>query len=92
MTAVETPDPKTGLGLVGIGAAACIACCAAPIAGFIAATGIASVLGAVLFGVVGLVAVLLAGTALIRRRRRQRRCTPSAGPVDVDTPRLKTPT
>ena len=92
MTAVETPNPKTGLGLVGVGAAACIACCAAPIAAFIAATGIASVLGAVLFGVVGLVAVLLAGTALIWRRRRQRRCIPSADPVDVDTPRLKTPT
>jgi hypothetical protein len=56
---MNTPDAKAGVGLVGVGAAACAACCAGPILGFLAATGIASVLGAVIFGAVGLVTVVV---------------------------------
>jgi hypothetical protein len=88
---VDTPSPKAGLGVLGAGAAACAACCAGPILGFLAATGIASVLGAVVFGVVGLMAVV-AVAALIwqRRRRAARQCATAPGPVKVAVPQLKT--
>ena len=87
---MDTPKPKTGLGGLGAGAAACAVCCAGPVLGFLAATGVASVLGAVAFGVVGLV-VVAAVAALLwqRRRRRARTCGTASGPVQIDAPQLK---
>lgn len=93
MTDVDTPDTsRTGLGLVGAGAIACVACCAAPIAGVVAATGIASLLGAVAVGVVGLLAALVVGTVLWQRRPRrpQQRCAPAGDAVSIETPQLRT--
>lgn len=89
---MDTPNRKAGLGAVGAGAAACAACCAGPILGFIAATGIASVLGAVAFGVVGVVVVFAIAAVLRQRsgRRRPDRCPPVGGPVEVDAPQLTT--
>lgn len=82
---METSTPKAGLGVLGVGAAVCAACCAAPILGFLAATGIASLLGAVVFGALGLIAVLsIAAVLLVRRRSRTRRCDPTPGAVPVD--------
>ena len=85
---MDTPSPKAGLGVLGAGAAACAACCAGPIVGFLAATGIASLLGAVVFGVTGLL-VVLAVAAVVWQRRRARPCAPPAGPAPVDAPRLR---
>jgi Flp pilus assembly protein TadB len=93
VTDVGTPNTsRTGLGLVGAGAIACVACCAAPIAGVVAATGIASLLGAVAFGVVGLLAALVVGTVLWQRRprRQQQRCAPADDAVSIETPQLRT--
>ncbi len=88
---MDSPSPKAGLGVLGAGAAACAACCAGPILGFLAATGIASVLGALVFGVVGLVAALAVAAVLWqRRRRRAGTCTPESGPVQMDPPQLRT--
>jgi hypothetical protein len=88
---MDTPDPKVGLGVLGGGAAACAACCAGPVLGFLAATGIATVLGAVVFGVVGLVVVLaVAAVPYERRRRLAQRCVPASGAVPLDVPQLKT--
>ncbi len=50
---MNTPDAKAGVGPVGVGAAASAACRAGPIVGVLAA-GVASLLGAVIFGVAGL--------------------------------------
>jgi hypothetical protein len=36
-------DTRAGLGVIGVGAAACAACCAGPIVGFLTAIGLASV-------------------------------------------------
>jgi Flp pilus assembly protein TadB len=86
---VETAKPKAGLGLLGAGAVACAACCAGPILGFLAATGVASVLGALVFGVLGLLVVLaVAGVLWRRRRRRAKECVPATRPVTLDAPQL----
>lgn len=84
---MRTPDRKSGLGVLGTGAAACAACCAGPVLGFLAATGVATLLGAVVFGAIGVVAVL-AGAAVFRHRRRRRnqRCAPATTPVPLDAP------
>jgi hypothetical protein len=77
---------KKPFGILGIGAAACVACCAGPILGFIAATGMLTAGGLALFGTIGLLVAIL-GIALIARRRRQpATCTPSDEPVPVPTP------
>lgn len=90
---MDAPSPKAGLRVLGIGAAACAACCAGPILGFLAATGIASVLSAVVLGVVGLVAVLaIAAVLLVRRRRQAHECTPTQGAVALAAPQLKSAT
>jgi len=87
---MAAPSPSAGLGVLGVGAAACAACCAGPILGFLAATGIASALGAVVFGVVGLIVVLaIAAGLLLLRRHRAARCTPTSGPVTLDAPQRK---
>lgn len=86
-------DAKAGAGVVGVSAVACAACCAGPILGFLAAVGVTAALGAVLFGVVGVAAVVVA--ALVwRRRRRVRPCQPVAAPAEpvaMAAPRLRSP-
>lgn len=70
---------KQELALVGAGAAACTACCAGPILGFLAAIGLGTVLGAAIFGMIGLVIAAVGIIAVVRRRRRRtRQCTASA--------------
>lgn len=87
---MESPNTKASLGVFGAGAAACAACCAGPILAFLAATGIASILGAVVFGAVGLLVVLAVAAVIYQRRRRQaRRCAPTTGAVPLDAPQLK---
>jgi hypothetical protein len=86
---IDKPDVKTGAGVLGVGAAACAACCAGPILGFLAGVGLTAAVGAVLFGVVGLVVALAAG-AVLWRRRQARRCQPGPSePVAVEAPRLR---
>ena len=76
--------------MVGVGAAACVACCAGPVFGFVAAAGFASVVGAVVFGAVGLVVVLAVAAVVWRRRRhRSAQCAPAGRPVHVATPQLE---
>lgn len=87
---MDTANAKSGLGVVGVGAAACAACCAGPILGFLAATGVASLLGAVMFGVLGLVLVLTVAAVLWQRRRRQRCAPPDpSGPTPVAAPQRR---
>jgi hypothetical protein len=83
-------NTKASPGVLGAGAAACAACCAGPIVGLLAATGIASVLGAVIFGVVGLTIVLAVAAVLYQRHRHQQACAPTDGSVRVEAPQLKT--
>jgi hypothetical protein len=68
---------KSGAGILGVGAAACVACCAGPILGALSAIGVATAVG---YAIAGAVALGLGAAAiawlLYRRRRRQRGCAP----------------
>jgi hypothetical protein len=68
--------------LAGVGAVACVACCAGPLLGFIAAVGVATVLGYVLFGLVA-IAVGTALVALVLQARAKRRVTSGTTPVQI---------
>jgi mercuric ion transport protein len=72
----NTTKPKKPFGILGIGAAACAACCAGPILGFVAATGILTAGGLAAFGTVGLLVAIPAIALIVKRRRRPRTCAP----------------
>jgi hypothetical protein len=63
---------KPTLQVAAVGAAACAACCAAPILGFLSAAGLLSLTGALAFGTTGLL-VTLAVAVLLWPRRGQLR-------------------
>jgi hypothetical protein len=74
MSGNGTPSPvKSGAGILGAGAAACVACCAGPILGALSAVGIATAAGYLIAGTTALVVGIAAVTWLIYRRRRRQR-------------------
>ena len=75
---------KDGVGVVGIGVAACAACCAGPILGFVAATGLYTVAGVAAVGAAGLLVLVPAGVWWHRRRRRAAACAAADEPVPVE--------
>lgn len=88
MNATKRSPGREGAGLVGIGVAACAACCAGPILGFLAAigVGIGTVIGVAVFGVVGLAITLLAIVPVVRRWRAPAAtcATPETVPVRLE--------
>lgn len=82
---------KDRLSLVGVGAAACVACCAAPVLAFLGGLSIAGIAGVWLIGGAGLViAAVAAGTYVVLGRRGRAHactvactetCTPDADPL-----------
>ena len=78
----------TSAGAVGVGAAACLACCAGPILGALSAVGIASAVGYLVAGSVAIVVGVVATAFVIaRRRRRCHACDrPSSSVVIVGAP------
>lgn len=72
------------LSIVGVGAAACAACCVGPIVVFLAATGLFTAAGTALFGAAGLLVLIPAAVWYARRRRGATTCTVTDdGPVPV---------
>jgi len=71
--------------VLGVGAAACVACCAAPLTAAFAAIGLGTVAGFAVFGAlalaIGAAAAVLVG--LRRRRQAAAACATSAAPVAV---------
>jgi mercuric ion transport protein len=76
-----------GAGVLGLGVAACAACCAGPIIGFVGAIVAAGVLGAMFVGVATLVVAALAVAVVVsRRRRRAVACASSTESVALAVP------
>ena len=82
---------KDNVTIVGVGAAACVACCAGPIIGFLAAIGIGTAAGFALFGTISLVIGALAVAFVVRRRRRRAAtCSTTPTTVAVEMPTVRT--
>jgi hypothetical protein len=76
---------RQGTALVGAGVAACAVCCAGPILGFLAAIGIGTAAGAMMFGVGALViGAGVAALVIVRRRRRVAACTVNEADVPLE--------
>ena len=72
---------------LGVGVAACAACCAGPIGAAFAAIGLGAVAGVALFGFGALlVGVLVAVVVGLRRRRHRGECSLPVEPVLVASP------
>lgn len=74
---------KDGFGVLGIGVAACLACCAGPILVFLGGLGIAGVASTVLVGAAGLLITAAAVAAMVIVRRRHTCAVPDDDPVPV---------
>lgn len=73
-----------GFSILGIGAAACIACCAGPILAILGGLGIAGIASTLLIGVGGLVVTVVAVAGFVVVRRRRTACaTRGNSPVPV---------
>lgn len=80
---------KEGFSLLGIGAVACIACCAGPILGVLGGISLAGLASTAFIGAAGLVVAVAAGGAWLwvgRRRRVAERPSVPVGPVAVGLP------
>lgn len=79
-------SPRRGIRVLGLGALACLGCCAGPVLAFLGGLSIAGVASTAIIGSVGLVvAVAAAGGYLTVRRRRTSACGITvADPVPVE--------
>jgi len=76
---------RGGFGVWGIGAVACVACCAGPILAVLGGLSVAGVLSSLFIGVGGLAIALVAAVGFIAvRRGRRPHSTTDAGPVPVE--------
>ena len=79
------------MAIVGVGAIACVACCAGPILGFLAAIGFGTSAGSALFGTAAIVFGAVAIVVVLRRkRRRAATCAAVSGPVAVELSTFRT--
>ena len=85
---------KDGFGVLGIGAAACVACCAGPVLALLGGLSLAGIASTLFIGAAGLViaAAAAAGVLLVRRRQADSACAADpAEPVPVGAPTRKIP-
>ena len=75
---------KENASILGIGVAACAACCAGPILGVLAAIGLGTAAGFALFGTIAIVVgAAIMASVVIRRRRPVQECSSSESSVPV---------
>lgn len=80
---------KEHAAIVGVGVAACAACCAGPILGVLAAVGLGTAAGLALFGGVAVVlGAALVAVVVLRRRRRRRAASCAVTTVPESVPVL----
>jgi hypothetical protein len=75
---------KQGAGLLGVGAAACAACCAGPIFGVLAAAGLLTAAAYITAGLVGLAVAVPFGVWAYRRRKNRTACAAETEPAHVE--------
>jgi hypothetical protein len=64
-------DTKANGAMIGVGVVACAACCVGPILGVLAAVGVSTAVGYLLFGLGAvIVGAAIAAFVIVRRRRR----------------------
>jgi len=86
-----TDDNKGPFSVIGVGAAACLACCAPLVLGFIGSLGIAGLASTLFVGVGGLAIAALAVAAFAVVRRRKANCATPHEPVPVAAPQRRKP-
>jgi hypothetical protein len=74
---------RQGFGVLGVGAAACAACCAGPVVAFLAAASVGTLVSVALFGAFGVVVAAAGVVAYLRRRPRLEHPTPTVTPVTL---------
>lgn len=81
---------RHGFSLLGMGAVACVACCAGPLLAFLGGLSIAGLVSTLAIGAAGLVIAVVAGVAwiVVRHRSPSRTAGPSE-PVPVAGPTRK---
>jgi mercuric ion transport protein len=85
--------PKEGAGVLGLGAAACAACCAGPIIAFLGGIAAFGAIGTLLLGVVALMIAAALIAVVVVWRRRGARCEVEPTPVvTLDSPVRRTVT
>lgn len=85
---------KNGLSILGVGAAACAACCAGSILAFLGGLSLAGIASAAFIGGTGIVVAVIAGAAyvVVRHRKARGSCVVDAGePVAVGAPTSRSP-
>ena len=65
---------------LGIGVAACAACCVGPVLAFVGGVTVAGIAGTLVFGAVALVLTILVAVAALAARRRRADACPTAVP------------
>jgi len=81
---MATDEAKKGAGILGLGAAACAACCAGPILGVIAAAGLLTTAAYIAVGAIGLAIAIPVAVWTVRRKRIRARCEVPASPTPVE--------
>ena len=78
-------ENSNGASVIGLGVAACAACCAVPILGVLAAAGIATAFAYLAVGSVALALIIPTVIWAVRRRHKASQCTTTepAPPVPV---------
>lgn len=64
-----------GAGIISVGVAACAACCAGPVIGFLSAAGLLTAAGFAAFGAVAVLLLVPVAVWLVRRRGRAAACS-----------------
>ena len=87
-----TREKRNGLGILGFGTAACVACCIGPILAVLGAISAAGVISTLAIGAAGLGIAAAGAVALVAVRRRAAGCQPASNQsVAVATPTRRTP-
>jgi hypothetical protein len=82
----------SGGGILGIGAAACLVCCAGPILAFLGGVGIAGIASTLLVGAAGLGITAAAITGFVVVGRHRRSCARAdEAPMPVAAPTTRAP-